>query len=515
MRAMTIILTAGLLAVTLAGCASEPAADPMGTGPNTKELNVLPTLPGFQGLPLNATPMFSLPKLIDTVRAGGEPVIAQTLEGTILVSAHPGWTHYHPSEDPTHPGTELLTPASGQSYLWRSTDGGDTWTHIGLPISEEGPRSTGFGVSDPEFTVMDDNTVCYTDLMALVTSSIVCSVDDGLTWLPGNEFASGGVNDRQWIASYGNELYFTASYFASTTGAPDHHIRASTDRGLTWEDRGNVPCSQDLVANRANGHLIVACGAGIAVSEDAGWTWERRNVPDVDANNVSIPRGGQRVMAEPAIDSAGNTWVTWTYGENQLLVGGSPDEGLTWPWIIDLTPHFRLYSQTTSLNGSDFAPAGTYDRFAGVNGSYIWPWISAGSDGRVAVTWIGGFSATQSNAYNDPWFLFTAYVLDAAAMEPTVFVSHLTPTPIHHGPICQSGTTCQVTSVTGNDSGDRRLGDFFETTIDSDGYLHAVVSDTYTQSDDVVSHATYVRQIGGIQLINAEDLAAGWRATQG
>ncbi len=501
---MTIVLVAGLLAVTLAGCASDSGTNDEPGAKPVKEIEVLPTLPGFAGLPVNMTPLFSLPKIIDSVRAGGEPVIAQTLEGTLLASAHPGWTHYHPSEDPTHPGLELLTPASAQSYLWRSTDGGETWTHIGLPVSSEGPRSTGFGVSDPEFTVMEDNTVCYTDLLALASSSVVCSTDDGLTWLPGNVVASGGVNDRQWLASYGDELYFTANYFV------DHHIRASKDRGLTWEDRGDVPCSQDLVANPENGHLIVACGAGIAVSEDAGYTWSVRAVPDEAA-----PRGGQRIMAEPAIDSDGNVWVTWTVGERQAFVGGTPDEGKTWPWIIEITPHFKLYSQGTSINTSDFQPAGTYDRSIGVNGSYIWPWISAGSTGRVAVTWIGGFSETGSSTYNDPWFLFTAYVLQANSSSPTVFVTHLTPTPIHHGPICQSGTTCQVTSVTGNDSGDRRLGDFFETTIDSDGFLHAVVSDTYTQSDDVVSHVSYTRQTGGIRLIDDVDLAAGWRATQG
>ncbi len=509
MRASSILIIAGLMAVTLAGCASEPQ-DPTGPGQATiKDITVVPTLPGFQGLPVNLTPVLTLPKLIDDVRAGGEPVIAETLEGTLLASAHPGWTHYHPSEDPTHPGTELLTPASAQSYLWRSTDGGESWTHIGLPGSEEGPRSTGFGVSDPEFTVMEDNTVCYTDLLALATSSVVCSTDDGLTWLPGNVVASGGVNDRQWLASYGDELYFTANYFV------DHHIRASTDRGLTWEDRGNVPCSQDLVANPQNGHLIVACGAGIGVSEDAGWTWTTRLVPDVTDDNVTIPRGGQRIMAEPAIDSAGNVWVTWTYGEGQLFVGGTPDEGQTWPWVVEVTPHFNLYSQSTSLNGTDFPPAGTYDRNTGSNGSYIWPWISAGSNGSVAVTWIGGFSQTRSNAYNDPWFLFTAYVLEANTATPAVYVTHLTPTPIHHGPICQSGTTCQVTSVTGNDSGDRRMGDFFETTIDHNGFLHAVVSDTFTKSDDVISHAAYIRQTGGIRLINDDDMAAGWRATQG
>ncbi len=500
-----------LLVAMLAGCVSEKAEEPQEPAPVIIE-DLTEALPGFSGLPVNMTPSFSLPLLVDAVRAGGEPVIAILPSGTIMISAHPGWTHYHPSEDPTHVGTEILTPANVQSYLWRSTDGGQTWGHVnlaGLPVDNL-PRSAALGVSDPEWTVMADGTICGTDLLALASSSTSCSHDDGVTWYTtGNPIAAGGVNDRQWLASYDDEFYFTANYFASDNveDPGDHHIRASTDYGLTWENRGDVPCSQDLIANPQTGALYVGCSAGIGVSTDGGWTWDVRSVPEGAA-----PRGGQRVMAEPALDAAGNIWVTWTQGERRLFVGGTPDEGHSWPWVIELTPHFNLYSQSHPINTTAFGGTSTYT--TATNGSYVWPWISAGSDGRVAVTWIGSFSETQSNVHNDPWFLFTAYVLGANTQSPVVHVDALTPTPIHHGPNCQSGTTCQVATMAGNDSGDRRMGDFFETTIDAEGFLHATVSDTFTASEDVVSHATYVRQVGGIRLLSEEDIGA-WMPTQG
>lgn len=497
------------LALLLSGCSGGSDPDARGNANDVQAPGTLVTLPGFTPAAVADVPTFLQPALIDTTRAGGEPVIAITQTGTILVSAHPGFTHYHPPADGVNPPDEILTPFAGQSYLWRSTDNGTTWTHIGLPNMEEGPRSLGLGVSDPEFTVMMDGTICYTDLEALAMSSVSCSVDDGLTWMPGNPIASGGATDRQWIASYGDEFYFTANYFT------DHHLRASTDRGLTWEDRGDVPCSQDLVANPANGHLIVACGAGLSVSEDAGWTWtDPRAGKDADARRVpDANSGGSRIMSEPAIDSAGNIWVTYTRGEEALYAAGTPDEGLTWPWVYDLTPHVKLAFQEGRLGG-DFVcveggactaepeEPGTH----ATNGTYVWPWISAGSNGRVAVTWIGAFERADSDEYGGNWYIFSTYLIGAETGKPQIIPVRVTPDPIHEGPICQGGTGCQVQSMQGIDSGDRRLGDFFETTVGPDGYLYGAWSNTYKQPDDVISHPEFSRQVGGVRLISDNEL---------
>ncbi|MEK6975380.1 MAG: hypothetical protein AABY18_03450 [Candidatus Thermoplasmatota archaeon] len=60
-------------------------------------------------------------------------------------------------------------------------------------------------------------------------------------------------------------------------------------------------------------------------------------------------RSQVRIMAEPAIDSAGNVWVTYARGEELLYVAGTPDEGQTWPWVYNLTPHVRLAFQEGRL----------------------------------------------------------------------------------------------------------------------------------------------------------------------
>ncbi len=456
-----ILVAIALVSTAFAGCvATDPASDPVDSA--------------VIDPPRGELPLFALPALVDEVRAGGEPVIAITPSGTIFVSSHPGGTHYHPSDDPTHPGAELVTPLSGQSYMWRSTDGGASWSHVGLAGTEFGPRSTGFGVSDPDFTVFADGTICFTDLEALAMSSVSCSVDDGVTWI-GNPVASGRPNDRQWLASFGDDLYFTANFFT------DHNLLVSSDLGLTWEERGDTLCAGDIVANPRTGAIFAGCGDGVSVSYDGGFTFELREL-GVDHT---------RAMTEPAIDAADNVWMAYAdRGENALTTIGSPDDGESWPWVTNVTAHFQAFARDLGLGD-------------GGAGTYVWPWISAGSEGRYAVSWIGSYDTGNSQEMDTDWFIFSAYVLDATddVSGPVVVVTQVTPDPIHRGPICQSGTTCQIRSMQGDDSGDRRLGDFFETTIGADGYLWLTYSNTLDRPDDVISHAAFTKQTAGPRLL--------------
>ncbi len=460
------LLATGLLLIfALAGC--------LGDQVDTDRRD-LPT--GPDGQPLDPAEItFTEPVIIDDTRAGGEPVIAITHNGSVIVSAHPGWTHYHPSEDPTHLGTELIEPASGQSYLWRSTDDGSTWTHIGLPANEsqgQGPRGAGFGVSDPDLTVTPSNKLYHTDLEALASASVSWSTDDGKTWIEGNPVASGGAVDRQWLTSYEETVYFTANYFT------DHRILRSTDGGITWERVGDVPCRGDINAG-PGGELYAGCGSGVAASLDNGATWTVSRVPD----HVQDINGS---LMEPAVDSAGNVWITWQANESQVYLAGSPDQGESWPWVHDVTDELRQ----TLGNTSEMTA--------------VWPWVSAGSRGRVAVSAYVTPTAPPSDAgpSDRVWSVASVVALGADTDRPMT-AGHLVADGHHEGPICQSGTACQAGSVQGEENSDRRLGDFFESTIDAEGRLHVVYSDTTTHPEDVISHVGYVRMDAGPSLVQA------------
>ncbi|MGQ0535945.1 MAG: WD40/YVTN/BNR-like repeat-containing protein [Methanobacteriota archaeon] len=438
-----IVLSAILVLLPLSGCLE---ADP---GP----------APGTDGDRAPGEPTaFSEPLLIDAVRAGGEPVIAITPKGTIMVSAHPGFTHTQ-----REPSPNLVAPNRGQSFIWRSADGGATFVHVGLAGQEEGPRGSGLGVSDPDFAVDGGGRVFFTDLEGLAAASVSRSDDDGQTFTFGNPVASTyGPIDRQWLAAIGTDVYFTGNYFAA------QRVLKSTDGGATWLEVGQANCGGDISADLVLGTLYIGCEDGIDVSEDGGATWEHRGPEGAGSEH--------RVFAEPAVDTAGVVYAVWST-DADVFLAASPDKGRTWGPPINVTDALPRTEK----------------------GTHLWPWTSAGSPGRVAVSWYGTPETVDPDVATGDWFVYSAFVLGADTATPTVEVVKVTPTPFHKGPICQSGTACQAS---GND---RRLGDFFETAIDLSGRLNLVWSDTEAVPD-AISHPMFAKQTAGPRLLLPGDV---------
>lgn len=408
---------------------------------------------GPQGADVAQGLVFGAPKILDPVRSGGEPVLFQTPKGTLLVAAHPGYTHVK-----APPGPEVVEPASPQSFLFRSTDGGATWSVVTGPMG--GPRNDAWGISDPDLATNEDGSRLVMADLQLVSASTAASTDDGATWPDAAASVttpSDGSVDRPWLA------YAKGSFYLLYNGDGNGHwkLRQSKD-GVAWQDLstpgdGSYPGA--MVADTRDGSLYVGNGDKVWASTDGGKTFASSKVP---AQKPMLGITAQR----PAVDDAGSVYFAWSEF-NAIYYAASRDHGKTWGPAVQLS--------------------------AGLPGTHIWPWPVASTKGTLAVVWVG---TTESNA--DPsavkgdWFVHEAVVRDADTDHPQVQAAAIPAAKVTTGGICIDGTACEA------EAKDRRLGDFITCIIDKDGMLQIAYGTTTTGHS--ISSPAWIKETSGPKL---------------
>ena len=262
--------------------------------------------------------------------------------------------------------------------MWKSTDGGHAWTHLGL----DSTRQIGRILVDPH----DPNTL----LVAAFGHSygpnadrgVYRSTDGGQTWqktLYRNERA--GAIDLAWDPKDPHVVYAALweahrppwSQYPPIEG-PGGGVFKSTDEGVTWTELSGLPADGGRIGlATARGVVYAICeGKGLFRSDDAGATWHETSTdprlgrgwyfgqifvdpsnPDVVyAPNVAILKsadGGRTFTAikgNPGGDDYHYMWIDPTNGRHVAFasdqgVGISFDGGTTWSsWFNQPTAQF-------------------------------------------------------------------------------------------------------------------------------------------------------------------------------
>ena len=162
-----------------------------------------------------------------------------------------------------------------------------------------------------------------------------------------------------------------------------------------------------------------------------------------------------------AIDRKGTLYTVWDTdprrndgrGCGDTLTGNSAS-GSPLPNAIKMA-HSRNYGRTWSRPRRVSPPSSS---------RVFWPWIVAGSTGRVAVTWYKTDRLADPDCQPVTVRIDSAHVFKAASDHRRIQRAVASRGPIHkHSTVCQGGTTCVATGQ------DRRLGDFFTNAIDPRG----------------------------------------------
>lgn len=442
--ACTIVAVAMVAPAARAACGTPPAMPPL----------------AFEGV-----------RTVDPVRAGGEPVVQALPDGTLIYASHAGTTHLY---KPGVAETDFIAPYNGATYLWRSDDSGESWRYVGLLGGETGPHAAVTGFSDPTIGVDAAGTV-YTAGITLANAYVAASTDSGRTW-EGNTLAALEV-DREWLA--GDQPGVV--YLIANEQSRGRMLWTSTDGGTTWNFTAGISLEgsgapSPIAVDPVDGRLYFPAG-----SQSAGSSAQVQIFPDLRAgNNESIrswiPRGlphSYGFVNAIALDAAGNVYIV-SNTSREIRMSYSTDRGLTW---------------RTGTVAS--VPDGTV----------VWPWVSAGDDGHVAVSWL----QADGTSYNEgAWRVMAAQTVTGHGwrsacgkeLPPRFEIAVATPDPIHVGEICSQGLGCNADAFA-----DRRLGDYHTSTITPDGTLVIAFGMTAGDPGGSISHPAIVRQAGGVDFV--------------
>lgn len=429
---MRAFVALSLLTLLVAGCVT-PAGDLAAQDAGGRLPDLLPTVERSLA--------------VDLERWSGEPSILALADGTLLVTGAGGLTRY--AEDPLDaPGN------AGQSYLWRSTDGGATWSFVDLalpgPLGDLLPyRNAVLGV-EGDLAEDENGRAYFVDLTALAANGLSRSDDSGATWTAQQTPVVGQPGtDRPWVAAYGDGIVYV-KYLAESGG---HRVARSTDAGATFpEDVAIPPCGQGaLVADVPAREVLVPCeGDGklwFLRTPEGAMAWERIEGPVAEgpARNVFVS------MAVGATGEYVFAWSETLDDHARLRIAASDDRGETWTEPITLSAE-------------------------GATG--VFPWTDANQEGIVGVVWYEAASGGLPDEVEGEWYPMHASLrLDGASgtMGAPAIV-RLSETPIHEGAICTSGLGCVVAGR----GEDRRLLDFFEVDVDAAGKSHVAWTSTTT-----------------------------------
>ena len=425
---------------------------------------------------------------------GGEPNIAIQPDGTLFVASPAG-------------GSTKPNASEGSAFLWRSKDGGATWTTLRSPSLPMQPQEAGqtagaFCSCDADVIASPDGWVYYADwwIAGFVGPGqyiVESSSDGGATWtansatIPENIVAS---VDREWlVAGPGGFLGLFYSFFGSTASPVTPPVpvfgidRAgqaieavySHDHGKTWtEPTPVVAASKDPNVGLQIGHpflapngtllmpygLVHSTSAGgfwldksevrLASSADLGATWK-------DTKLADAPLGFDNLWAvQGAVDaSTGEATVVWAQRDSGVSGGKAAPSSTMGLWVKQFGPR------------GDFAPFEV--RGAGQN---FLPWATA-RNGTAAVGWYGG-DATGDMTKSPPgskWLAYVAEAPDGIFRAGNVTLAPVSADPVKTGPICPKGAAC---------NGNRELLDYVSLVLDGNGLLHY----TYTKSESGKPH---------------------------
>ena len=480
------------------------------------------------------TPVFGREVIVDHQRVAGEPSISIDSQDRIYVAAPFGFS-------------------TTASYVWRSTDHGQTFHLVPGDLATFGKPTTCVGGGDSALAIDSKNRLYFADLQGLTNVSNSVSSDQGATWLTTCNAANDVGVDRPWIGTFGDPqaggaLYQTVDQIGQCIGACDQslgevganilEITRSQD-GVTFSP---LPAQQIEPDGIVSG-IVTDSKGGVYIAHTGLVDASGNIIGGADANGndnaivvVRFPSGYSSAAATPLVngqtlcqmqpatcttsvvyraplDSSGNSTVTAGQDFSPIAIDRAGNLYVVWSQApVDSTGNVSGSSQIYMAVSTDHgAHWGAPVRVTAATPSLqtnLFAWIAAGDPGRVDIVWYGtptlGSCPNQpcgSSAIQAHWSVMMAQSLNtivkgAPNPTPSFTTTQVSEVSNHFGAICTMGIGCTT-------GGDRGLVDFLSVTVGLQGEANVVWADAVNRNFSGGTSSALIafnRQIAGPSL---------------
>ena len=283
----------------------------------------------------------------------------------------------------------IATPAGG---LWKSTDGGQSWT-------TNTDKLTNLGISDIVIHPTNSNIMYIgtgdRDGGDTYSFGVLKSIDGGNTWAPS------GLTHVLTQQARINDLYMHPTNPDTLIACTNGGMFRTTDAGVTWTTIKNGGYNE-IVQKPGNPNVLYVSTRGgtsnrIYKSTDNGQTWTM-------LSSSVLPGSSRRI--ELAVTDADSNYVYALYGNTSNGFGGlyrSTNDGAS--WTTQATSPNLLGWQTS---GNDAGGQAWYDLALAVSpddkdeiyvgGVNIWKSGNGGVSWSLAAHWYGGGGAPYVHA---------------------------------------------------------------------------------------------------------------------
>ena len=418
-------------------------------------------------------------------------------------------------------GTVYVAWQASGAHAARSDDGGRTFVQLPLanaPFgSDLGDVAIRVGGATPCMTVMPTclpgaHRVYITALERLpllLQTHLFWSDDRGANWGVNNIAAvNPSLIDRPWLAVFPSkhdatedQVYISYHDFSVS----QINVAASNDGGQSFGPSidvlgtnliafANSFCNtvpSDIEVDPQTGEVYVQWitadpvanigqGCNITQIQNFHQVWVAHSLPAMGTGTATVTAwdahkvfdGGpgtntDEIFATLAVDDSG---IPGTHGNVYSVF---PDN-LSGPQIFDI---WFTHSGDKGVSWSERVKVNN-DK-----GTHYFPWIAAGSTGRVDFIWLNSPDFTPTDAEQSPWFVTFAQTTNGNTATPKFQQTAASSSVMHVGGICTNGLFCDLVS-----GGNRDLADSISIAIDRGGSAALV----WTEQGRVLNGPTHI-----------------------